>query len=200
MRKILTLLALAAVCPLGAATNYALRSNGSGFAGAVQASRAIDGKVNTYWGYDPYPKGFVLQLKNIYSIDKLKIVFYKTGVYTFKAEYSTDNVTYKPLASGVAKGTFEKSFPATPMQFLRLTVLHNKTNRGVHVCELELYGPDGQKGIKNKSVPQARALPIGRRAQVDKGVLFKPVKITGSSFFTASRKIEWHGGPHHPHG
>ena len=52
MRKILTFLALAAVCPLGAATNYALRTNGSGFAGDVQASRAIDGKVNTYWGYD----------------------------------------------------------------------------------------------------------------------------------------------------
>ncbi|MBR2872227.1 MAG: discoidin domain-containing protein, partial [Lentisphaeria bacterium] len=92
MQKFLSLLLLAAVCQLGAATNYALRSNGSGFAGKVQASRAIDGKVNTYWGFDPYPKGFTLQLKNIYNIDKLKIVFYKTGVYTFKAEYSTDNV------------------------------------------------------------------------------------------------------------
>jgi len=186
-------LLLAAVCQLGAATNYALRSNGSGFAGKVQASRAIDGKVNTYWGFDPYPKGFTLQLKNIYNIDKLKIVFYKTGVYTFKAEYSTDNVNYKELASGVAKGTFEKSFPAVPMQFLRLTVLHNKTNRGVHVCELELYGPDGQKGIKNKSVPQAPATPIGQSARkIKDAVCFKPVKITGSSFFTAQRKTERH--------
>ena len=105
MRKILTFLVLAAVCSLGAATNYALRSNGSGFAGDVNASRAVDGKAETYWGYDPYPKAFVLQLKNIYSIDKLRLVCYKTGVYTFKAEYSTDNVTYKPLAEGVCKGT-----------------------------------------------------------------------------------------------
>ena len=156
MRKILTFLVLAAVCSLGAATNYALRTNGSGFAGDVNASRAVDGKAETYWGYDPYPKGFVLQLKNIYSIDKLRLVCYKTGVYTFKAEYSTDNVTYKPLAEGVCKGSFEKSFPAVPVQFVRLTMLHNKTNKGVHVCELELYGPDGQKGIKNKSVPQER--------------------------------------------
>ena len=194
MRKILTFLVLAAVCSLGAATNYALRSNGSGFAGDVNASRAVDGKAETYWGYDPYPKAFVLQLKNIYSIDKLRLVCYKTGVYTFKAEYSTDNVTYKPLVEGVCKGTFEKSFPAVPVQFVRLTMLHNKTNKGVHVCELELWGPDGQKGIKNKSVPQERSTTIGRSAgTVQNAVRFKPVKITGSSFFTAQRKTEWHG-------
>ena len=195
MRKLFTLLALAAVCcQLSAATNYALRSNGSGFAGNVNASRAVDGKAETYWGYDPYPKAFVLQLKNIYSIDKLRLVGYKTGVYTFKAEYSTDNVNYKPLAEGVCKGTFEKSFPATPVQFVRLTMLHNKTNKGVHVCELELWGPDGQKGIKNKSVPQERSTTIGRAAGTVQGaVRFKPAKITGSSFFTAERKTEWHG-------
>ena len=195
MYKFFTLLfALAGFFQLSAATNYALRTQGSGFTGGVQAHRAIDGKVETYWGYDPYPKGFVLQMKNIYNIDKLRIVFYKTGVYTFKAEYSADNVNWKELASGVAKGTFEKSFPAVPMQFLRLTVLHNKTNKGVHVCELELYGPDGQKGAKGKSVAQERSTPVGQATgAVKNGLRFKPVKVTASSFFTAERKTEWHG-------
>ena len=57
MYKILTVfLTFAVLFQLSAATNYALRTLGSGFAGDVKAHRAIDGKVGTYWGFHPYPK------------------------------------------------------------------------------------------------------------------------------------------------
>ena len=183
---ILAAAVLALTC--SGSTNYALRTNGSSFVGKEMAYRAIDGNVNTYWGVDPYPRSIVLKLSNVCRIDKIRLVFYKTGVYTFKAEYSLDNVSYKELCSGTVKGVFEKSFEKRPMQYLKLTMLHNKTNRGVHVCELELYGPDGQKVKKLAPRPAARE----KISPLAGGKILKPVKVTGSSFFTAQNKREKH--------
>ena len=198
MKKLLFSAAALLVFQSFAATNYALRTNGARFTGPVYADRAIDGKLDTYWGFDPYPKGFVLKLKDTCKIDTLKIVFYKTGVYTFKAEYSLDNVNYTEAASGVVKGTFEKKLPSVPMKYLRLTVLHNKTNTGVHVCELELLGADGQlqakPKVQPKAAPGALTAPGPRRInRVKDGEILFPVNITGSSFFKVNHKNEYHG-------
>ena len=77
MKKLLLPVAALLAFQSFAATNYALRTNGARFAGPVQANRAIDGKTDTYWGFHPYPKGFVLKLQDTCKIDTLKIVFYK---------------------------------------------------------------------------------------------------------------------------
>jgi len=109
----------------------------------------IDGSVtlgSAWWG-SPYPQWVQLELKQVETIKVVHIWPYWGGgrYYQYTVQVSEDGQTWKTV---VDRSTNQKlarpkgdrvEIPATKAKFIRVNMLKNSANEGVHLVEIRLY-------------------------------------------------------------
>jgi HEAT repeat protein len=136
------------------ALNAAATSSRPSEAGHPPA-HAVDGKktIASYWGCTPPPCTLTLDLGRTEQIGRVRVTPYWDGrrFYRYRVESSVDGKAWHPVVDAS-----ENSKPATPegvmhvfkpvdARHLRVVMLHNSVNPGLHIVELEIYAPTVQE-------------------------------------------------------
>jgi len=115
-------------------------------------SRAVDGITgnDSAWHTHPYPQWIMVDLEKNYIIDRVKVVFHYYGgrYYQYTVEVSEDVKKWmqvvdmsKNTAASTREG-LEHKFNKAHARYVRLNILKNSANPGVHVNELMVYEVD----------------------------------------------------------
>jgi len=109
---------------------------------------ATDGDPRTYWGADYAPQWLRVDLGEERTIGRVRVVNYADGerFYHYRVECSSDDESWLTVAEKMNDGPAtwdgdEHLFEPTPARYVRVWVLHNSANIGLHVGELEVYAP-----------------------------------------------------------
>ena len=110
---------------------------------------AVDGELGTYWGADPYPQWFQVDLARAVVLDEIHLHTYADGrrYYRYDIRMSTDGKRWSTVADASAnkeKATdegYRHKFKPVRARYVRVNMLRNSANRGVHVRELRVFGP-----------------------------------------------------------
>jgi hypothetical protein len=113
------------------------------------ASAAVDGDMHSYWDATPYPQWLQVDLERDVMIDEVHLYGYvgEGRHYQYAIACSRDGKTWTPLvdaSANVAPSTdagYRHAIPATPMRYVRVTMLRNSRNPGVHIRELRVFEP-----------------------------------------------------------
>lgn len=155
------------------ATNLALGKpvTASSFEGSSLPEYAVDGdtSLTQWWGANPAPQWLAVDLQAVGRIDQLHLVTYWDGGrhYQYTIEASIDGAGWTQvvdMSSNTTPSTaagFVHATPGLEARFLRVNMLHNSANPGVHIVELEALGdalPPGE-------IELAPAGPLGFGAQ-----------------------------------
>lgn len=132
----------------GIAVGAKVRDSG-GTEGSHRPELAVDGRLDTgYWAASPAPRWLEIDLgKSQTTTGVWLFPYYGDGrVYTYKVEVSDDGSTWREVVDG-AKNEKPSSFrgyrhnwAATPARFVRVTMLGNSANVGVHLYEVRVLG------------------------------------------------------------
>jgi HEAT repeat protein len=115
--------------------------------GNFKPELAVDGNLSTYWSCAHSPSSITVDLGAIAILARIKVVNYYKGkrYYQYRIETSSDNTTWS-TAADMSKNTMpatEKgdSFKlnAIKARYVRVTMLKNSANPGMHIIELEVY-------------------------------------------------------------
>lgn len=124
-------------------------------ASAVQGDdtpeKAVDGQIdlNSYWGADPGPQWLQVELSKPNKISGVHLwTYWGDGrYYQYKIEVSLDAKQWKLVADmsqnttpATADGVVHK-FDPLEARYVRVTMLKNSANPGVHIVELKVYSP-----------------------------------------------------------
>jgi len=111
-------------------------------------SHAVDGNTATsnYWGANPYPKWWQVDLGASYSINNIRVINYygSSRYYHYNIQYSTDGTNWTIVASksdnSIATANGDSFvFTAVTTRYLRVNMTFNSANPGVHIVEFEAY-------------------------------------------------------------
>lgn len=111
-------------------------------------ANAIDGDLETYWSASPYPCEWRLDLKAPKSIKTIQVFPYwgDDRYYQYVVEVSVDGKKWRPVIDWSANTTpsspsGDKHVLASPVtaRYLRVRMLKNSANVGVHLCEVRVY-------------------------------------------------------------
>jgi HEAT repeat protein len=116
-------------------------------------AHAVDGQktLASYWGCTPPPCTLTLDLGRTERIGRVRVMPYWDGrrFYRYRVESSIDGQKWR-----VAIDASANSAPATPKgvmhrfkpqdaRYVRVVMLQNSANPGLHIVELEIYAPTG---------------------------------------------------------
>ena len=113
---------------------------------ASKPELAIDGNINTYWSCAHSPTSVTVDLGADEKISTVKVVNYfrDKRYYQYTVEISTDNKSWKQVADmskntapATEAGTTHK-FESASARYVRVTMLKNSANPGMHIVELEV--------------------------------------------------------------
>ena len=116
--------------------------------GGGKPELAVDGNNSTYWGCAHSPTSVTVDLGAEETISSIKVVNYYSDkrYYQYTVEVSTDGKTWNKVADmsnntdmATEQGTTHK-FEQTKARYVRVTMLKNSANPGMHIVELEVYG------------------------------------------------------------
>jgi hypothetical protein len=106
----------------------------------------VDGDDSTYWGASPYPQWLVVDLGKVEKISRILLKTFWDGerFYHYEIEVSEDGEKW------VKVGEKKDDKVATPVgevyqfvprnaRFVRVNMLYNSANIGVHIVELKIY-------------------------------------------------------------
>ena len=110
---------------------------------------AVDGIVDhdQYLDIQPAPQQFAIDLLENKSLDKTVLYTYWDGgrYYQYKIDVSTDRQNWTTVADAsknhtvaTAKG-YANTFAPVAARYLRVTMLRNSANPGLHIIELRAY-------------------------------------------------------------
>lgn len=107
---------------------------------------ATDGNPETCWGADYPPHWVSVDLGRLETISAVRVINYYADqrFYRYRVELSEDAKTWTPVAEktdealATAEGTWHR-FAPRPTRHLRIVMLSNSANCGVHVAEIEAY-------------------------------------------------------------
>ncbi|MEX0774419.1 MAG: chitobiase/beta-hexosaminidase C-terminal domain-containing protein [Phycisphaeraceae bacterium] len=119
--------------------------------GVGKPGHAVDGIIDRekYWESHNGPQSITVDLEQETRISRVDVYTYWDGrrYYQYRVEISTDKQTWSPVAD-MSKNTtpatnlgYRHTFAPTPARYLRLTMLHNSANPGLHVVELRAFAP-----------------------------------------------------------
>ncbi|MBK8976848.1 MAG: family 20 glycosylhydrolase [Planctomycetes bacterium] len=130
------------------ATGRPVRCSG-GTEGAMLPMLAVDGDPSNAsgWHAHPYPQWLEVDLGDIHAIDRVRVVTYHDGhrAYRYTVEASADGATWTTVGDHrsarepAGPAGIEDRFPPTPARFVRVDLLHNTANVGVHLNELAVW-------------------------------------------------------------
>ena len=113
------------------------------------AEQAVDGVVdhNRFLDFSPGPQNFAIDLQKVATLDRVTLYTYWDGRrhYQYKIFLSTDAKTWTEVvdASTNTQAATEKgyshTFAPTKARYIRVTMLSNSANPGLHVVELRAY-------------------------------------------------------------
>ncbi|MCY2931404.1 MAG: family 20 glycosylhydrolase [Planctomycetota bacterium] len=117
--------------------------------GGYAAENAVDGVVerDRAWWAGPYPQWLQVDLQAPHKINKIEVFPFWDGgrVYQYKVELSLDGKTWtqvvdmsKNAKPAVAEGD-SHTFAPTSGRYVRITILKNSANVGVHLVELRAF-------------------------------------------------------------
>jgi alpha-N-acetylglucosaminidase len=114
---------------------------------------AVDGRISGgYWAAHPYPQWLQIDLEKVENIDRIQIFSYHDGerFYQYTIEGSIDGKTWTQLVDASqnkmpasARGASHK-FKATDVRFVRVNMLFNSANVGVHLTEVKVFRSGSQ--------------------------------------------------------
>jgi HEAT repeat protein len=108
---------------------------------------AVDGDPATYWGCATSPTSLTVDLESVQTLARIRVITYHADrrFYQYQAAVSADGRSWMPVADMTANTTLATEagtthrFAPTPARYLRVTMLKNSANPGMHICELEAY-------------------------------------------------------------
>ncbi|MGD0089515.1 MAG: discoidin domain-containing protein [Planctomycetota bacterium] len=119
--------------------------------GGHPASCAVDGNISldSAWWADPYPQWLKVDLEKVASIATIRIFLYwgDGRYYQYTLEVSKDDKEWRTVVDQSANtqpSTPEGhiySFPPADVRYVRVNMLKNSANPGVHVVELQIFPP-----------------------------------------------------------
>ncbi|MEI7909306.1 MAG: family 20 glycosylhydrolase [Verrucomicrobiota bacterium] len=117
--------------------------------GGYVGENAVDGTVdaNKAWWAGPYPQWLMVDLGKVTTLDRAQVFPFWDGrrSYQYKVEVSLDNKEWKQVVDmsantkpAVATGDMHK-FAPTAGRYVRITMLKNSANPGVHLVEFRVF-------------------------------------------------------------
>ncbi len=115
------------------------------------AEVAVDGIVDheQYLDIQPAPQQFAVDLEGRKTLDKVVLYTYWDGgrYYQYKIDVSTDGRRWTTVADASKNRTvatehgYAHPFPPVAARYIRVTMLRNSANPGLHIIELRAYEP-----------------------------------------------------------
>lgn len=113
------------------------------------AETAVDGVVDReqFLDIQPAPQQFAIDLEGEKTLDKVVLYTYWDGgrFYRYKIDTSTDNQRWTNVVDAsknrqvATEHGYAHTFPAAKARYLRVTMLYNSANPGLHIVELRAY-------------------------------------------------------------
>lgn len=115
---------------------------------------AVDGMVEvrsafepTFWGAAPYPQWWMVDLEKVANLNEVHLyTFWGEGrYYQYTIEGSLDGKTWLILADGsknaraADENGHKHTFGPMPVRYIRVNMLKNSANMGVHIVEVRAY-------------------------------------------------------------
>ncbi len=110
---------------------------------------AVDGVIDNSsgWHAEPYPQWLQVDLGKVYSVGRMKLYLYYDGrrYCQYTIEVSLDGKAWKQIVDmtkNVAPSTKEgdeHNFKPVPARHVKVNMLNNSANPGVHINELMVY-------------------------------------------------------------
>ncbi|MFD7499257.1 discoidin domain-containing protein [Streptomyces sp. NPDC059832] len=100
----------------------------------------------SYWGTDPAPQWWQVDLQGTYTIDSIIVTNYVDGTrfYQYEVQASNDHVNWTTIATknGTSKATSTGDiYPVnTTARYLRVNMTGNSANSGVHITDFKAIG------------------------------------------------------------
>lgn len=130
------------------ATDKPVMSSG-GWQGDWRPANAVDGVPDNSsgWHADPYPQSLQVDLGGQHSVSRIKLYPYYDGhrYYQYTIEVSGDGHQWKQVVDMTknvqpsSKQGDEHNFPAAQARYVRVNMLTNSVNSGVHLNELMVF-------------------------------------------------------------
>ena len=123
-------------------------TDSGGIEGDHVSSLVVDGNVGgNYWSASPAPQWVQIDLESTHPINGVWLFpYYGDGrYYQYKVEGSVDGQTWTMLADGSANTKpssyrgYRHKFAAVPVRYVRVTMLKNSANVGVHLYEVRVF-------------------------------------------------------------
>ncbi|MDD2598291.1 MAG: PmoA family protein [Kiritimatiellae bacterium] len=108
---------------------------------------ALDGKLNTFWSCAHSPAWISVDLGAVEKLARIKVINYfgDGRYYQYVVELSSDNQSWRKVADlsdNTAPATEQGvsfKLDAVQARYVRVTMLKNSANPGMHIVELEVY-------------------------------------------------------------
>ena len=113
------------------------------------AADAVDGSLDTYWDANPYPQWLQVDLRKPVTLDEIRLYGYvaENRYYQYVIELSLNGKTWKKVVDesrnekvSTDEGYRHKIEP-TQARYIKVTMLKNSVNTGVHIRELWVFQP-----------------------------------------------------------
>jgi len=162
------------VAPVGA--NIALNKPTSSSLGSENPSgRAVDNNysLSSWWGANPYPKWWQVDLGNLYNLNKIVVVNYYDGsrYYQYDIQASVDGINWSPLVdfnnnkTSATKNGNTFIIDNKSARYLRVNMNYNSANIGVHIVEFEAYG------VLNNTTSSNNLSTLKTQTLIDKDII-----------------------------
>ena len=121
-----------------------------GTEGSMLPRNAVDGLIGNQsgWHASPYPQWIEVDLEDVYDIGRIAVYTYydSSRYYQYTVEVSVDGEEWKQVVdmSGNRKVSTRKGslheFDMTKARYVRVNMLYNSLNPGVHLNEIMIFG------------------------------------------------------------
>ena len=116
--------------------------------GQLKPELAIDGNPATYWSCEFSPSWIQVDLGTLTPVSRIKIVNFADGTryYQYRIECSHDEKQWTcvgDMSQNTTPATKEGvtlDFKEVTVRYVRVTMLKNSANPGMHISELSIYG------------------------------------------------------------
>jgi hexosaminidase len=130
---------------------------------SASGAYAVDGKVfgNSYWEANHAPQWLMVTLASVSEVSSADLVSYWDGgrYYQYRIEVSMDAENWTEVVdmsentSVATQKGYHHDFKAIPCRYVRVTMLKNSANPGLHIVEFHVVGPKDTGQLPELNAP-----------------------------------------------